>query len=92
MHLENAWAYEAPTAVRLTNGKWCLFLDYFGVKGKGQGYVPFMADTMQGGKFVCSDSSFSFPYGFKHGTILKITESEYERILAFDWSEPRDMR
>ena len=92
MNLEKAWAYEAPTAVRLTDGKWCLFLDYFGVRGKGQGYVPFMADTMQGGKFIRSDSSFSFPYGFKHGTILKITESEYDRIRAFDWSEPKDMR
>ena len=92
MHLENPWAYEAPTAVRLTDGKWCLFLDYFGVKGKGQGYVPFMADTMENGAFVRSDSSFSFPYGFKHGTILKITYSEYERIRAFDWSEPEDGR
>lgn len=92
MGLENPWAYEAPTAVRLTDGKWCLFLDYFGVKGKGQGYVPFMADSMKNGAFVRSDSSFSFPYGFKHGTILKITYGEYEKIRSYDWSEPKDMR
>ncbi len=72
--------YEAPTAVKLDNGKWCLFLDYYGVKGAGQGYIPFLSDSLKSGVFVRSDESFSFPYGFKHGTILKITDEEYERI------------
>ncbi|MDB8565294.1 hypothetical protein [Turicibacter sanguinis] len=27
--------YEAPTAVCLEDGKWCLFLDYYGVRGAG---------------------------------------------------------
>ena len=92
MALENAGAYEAPTAVRLADGRWCLFLDYFGVKGKGQGYVPFVADRLAGGRFVRADEAFSFPYGFKHGTILKITQAEYERIREFDWTEPPDLR
>lgn len=92
MKMEKPWAYEAPTAVKLEDGKWCLFLDYFGVKGKGQGYVPFVAEKLAGGEFVRSDAAFHFPYGFKHGTILKITESEYERIKNFDWSEPEDLR
>lgn len=92
MNLENAFAYEAPTAVKLENGQWCLFCDYFGVKGKGQGYVPFIADKLAEGKFVRSDASFGFPYGFKHGTILKITQSDYEKIKTFDWSEPEDLR
>ena len=34
-----------------------------------------------------SDKEFSFPYGFKHGTILKISDEEYERILKHDWSD-----
>ena len=41
-----------------------------GVPGAGQGYVPFVADSLASGKFVRSDASFSFPYGYKHGTIL----------------------
>lgn len=45
-----------------------------GAPGAGQGYVPFVADSLASGKFVCSDASFSFPYGYKHGTILPITE------------------
>lgn len=72
--------YEAPTAVKLEDGRWCLFLDYYGVKGAGQGYVPFVADSLESGRFVRSDASFHFPYGFKHGTILTITMEEYERI------------
>ncbi len=42
--------------------------------------VPFVADSLASGKFVRSDASFSFPYGYKHGTILPITEGDYERI------------
>jgi beta-xylosidase len=73
-------AYEAPTAYKLSNGKWCLMLDFFGVEGEGQGYVPFVADDMDSGLFIRSDESFSFPYRFKHGTVLSITMEEYNRI------------
>ncbi len=73
-------AYEAPTAFRLTNDKWCLMIDFFGVKGEGQGYVPFVAETLESGRFIRSDESFRFPYGFKHGTVLAITREEYDRI------------
>ena len=31
--------YEAPTALRLDDGRWCLFLDYYGVRGAGQGFL-----------------------------------------------------
>lgn len=79
--------YEAPTAVKLEDGRWCMFTDYYGVPGAGQGYVPFAADSLAGGSFVRADESFSFPYGFKHGTILKITDEEYDRIRKHDWSD-----
>ena len=72
--------YEAATAVKLDDGRWCLFLDYYGVPGEGQGYVPFVSNDISKGEFVRSDESFEFPYGFKHGTILKITEEQYEAI------------
>lgn len=79
--------YEAATAMKLENGKWCLFLDYYGVRGAGQGYVPFIAESLASGSFVRSDESFSFPYGYKHGTILTITLEEYERIKNHKWDE-----
>ena len=79
--------YEAPTAVRLDDGRWCLFVDYYGVRGAGQGYVPFVSDGIENGVFTRSDSAFSFPYGFKHGTILKITPEEYEMIRDHVWKD-----
>ena len=79
--------YEAPTAVRLDDGRWCLFVDYYGVRGAGQGYVPFVSDGIESGVFARSDSAFSFPYGFKHGTILKITPEEYERVRDHVWKD-----
>ena len=91
--------YEAPTAVRLNDGRWCLFIDYYGVRGRGQGYIPYVADSLCEGRFVrfgaaradnqaaLPGADFSFPYGFKHGTILPITTEEYERIQSHDWQE-----
>ncbi len=81
--------YEAPTAVKLDDGRWCLFIDFYGVPGEGQGYVPFVADSLASGDFRRADESFRFPYGFKHGTILKITREDYDRIRAHDWTRPR---
>ena len=84
--------YEAPTAVKLHDGRWALFLDYYGRPGKEQGYIPFMSDDISTGVFNRSDESFSFPYKFKHGTILSITEEEYERIKNNDWTNVPDRR
>ena len=77
--------YEAPTACRLADGSYTLMLDYFGVQGKGQGYVPFHCEHIEDGVFKRDDAEFSYPYGFKHGTILTISEEEYERVRSFDY-------
>ena len=79
--------YEGATAVRLEDGRWCLFLDYYGASPEGQGYVPFVANSLASGGFVRSDEQFSFPYGFKHGTVLTITMEEYKRIKAHNWEQ-----
>ncbi|MBB3113746.1 sucrose-6-phosphate hydrolase SacC (GH32 family) [Paenibacillus phyllosphaerae] len=78
-----AGQYEAPTAVKLEDGRWCLFLDFYGVSAEEQGYVPFVAEQLSTGEFVRSDQSFRFPYGFKHGTILPITMDEYEKLQGY---------
>lgn len=77
--------YEAPTAFKLEDGRWCLMLDFYGAEGEGQGYVPFIAEDIDSGRFIRSDESFSFPYGFKHGTVLSITMEEYNRIRKWKW-------
>jgi hypothetical protein len=30
--------------------------------------------------FSRADSEFSFPYGFKHGKVIEITDEEYDRL------------
>ena len=82
-----AGLYEGPTACRLQDGRWCLFLDYYGVPGDGQGYVPFLADTLRSGVFIRADQEFSFPYGYKHGTVIPITTDTYDAIRQHDWSQ-----
>lgn len=72
--------YEAPTAFRTEDGRWCLFLDFYGTIKEKQGYVPFVSDDIKTGRFIRSDESFFFPYGFKHGTVLTLTPEEYNRL------------
>jgi sucrose-6-phosphate hydrolase SacC (GH32 family) len=82
--------YEAPTACKTADGRWLLFLDFYGTSNKAeQGYVPFVSGDLSGGVFIRSDSAFSFPYGFKHGSILGITMREYERIQGYRWKNQR---
>lgn len=77
-------AYEAPTAFKAADGKWVLMLDFFGTRNADeQGYVPFIADSLASGVFKRSEEAFSFPYGYKHGTVLTITEEEYERLKSY---------
>ena len=54
--------------------------------------MPFVAPSMASGEFVRSDEKFHFPYGFKHGTLLTITEEEYDRMKAHDWNDVPDKR
>lgn len=92
MDFPNAGQYEAPTAIRLEDGRWCLFIDFYGAAGAGQGYRPFLGDSLKNGEFRIADETFSFPYRFKHGTALEITEEEYHRMKKFDWNNVPDGR
>lgn len=76
--------YEAPTAFKTADGRWCLMLDFYGTDATGQGYVPFLSDNLASGNFIRSDADFSFPYGFKHGTVLSITDEEYDRLKKYE--------
>ena len=78
--IKNPGSYEGPTSCVLADGRWCLFLDFFGCEKEKMGYVPFIASEPGANDFVRSDDAFSFPYGFKHGGIIEITDEEYERL------------
>lgn len=77
---EKPGSYEAPTTLVLPDGRWCLMLDFFGCEKEKMGYVPFVSSKPGNADFKRADEKFSFPYGFKHGGIIEITDDEYIRI------------
>ena len=81
--VDKAWAYEGPTSYVLPDGRWCLMLDFFGCEKEKMGYVPFVASAVGKSDFKMDKEEFSFPYGFKHGKVLEISESEYNSLKEF---------
>lgn len=78
--LEKPGSYEGPTTCVLPDGKWCLFLDFFGCEKDKMGYVPFLSEKPGDSSFTMAKEDFSFPCGFKHGHSIEITDEEYERL------------
>ena len=78
--LKSPGSYEAPTTLVLSDNKWCLMLDFFGCEKDKMGYVPFISEGVGNSDFVMAKEKFSFPYGFKHGHAVEITEEEYLRL------------
>lgn len=83
MHdLGNAGSYEGPTSYILPDGRWCLMLDFFGCEKEKMGYVPFISATPGVAEFERCPEAVSFPYGFKHGGVIEISEEEYTRLAS----------
>ena len=78
--IKNPGSYEGPTTYTLPDGRWCLMLDFFGCEKEKMGYVPFVSSQPGDASFERATEGFSFPYGFKHGKVIEITEEEYERL------------
>ncbi len=76
-------SYEAPTTYILPDGRWCLMLDFFGCEKDKMGYVPFISPEAGNSDFRMDKESFIFPYGFKHGHCIEISDEEYERLKNF---------
>jgi len=55
---------------------WCLILDQY---SKGTGYQPFVTEDLSSGQFK-SGEGFVFPFKFRHGSVLPILTTEYERL------------
>lgn len=80
--LEKSGSYEAPTVYTLPDGRWCLMLDFFGCEKPKMGYVPFVSKKPGDCDFHMAKEEFSFPYGFKHGRVIEISNEEYERLFS----------
>lgn len=57
---------------------WCLILDHY---AKGRGYQPFVTHDLAKGQFTPGEG-FIFPFPFRHGSIIPVTNAEYQRLQA----------
>lgn len=80
--LDRPGSYEAPTTLILPDGRWCFMADFFGCEKDKMGYVPFVSETVGDAHFKMAKEEFTFPYGFKHGHAIEITDEEYERLKS----------
>ncbi|HHY84676.1 MAG TPA: glycoside hydrolase family 43 protein [Verrucomicrobia bacterium] len=55
---------------------WCLILDHY---SRGQGYQPFITHDLASGQFTKGEG-FSFPFRFRHGSILPLSQAEYQAL------------
>jgi hypothetical protein len=96
LHLEGPWTdvpnfsqakmvgYEGPEVYVIEPGDgkrppvWTLILDYY---SKGLGYQPFVTKDLATGQFEAS-GDFTFPFEFRHGSILPLSAAELARIRA----------
>ncbi|MFJ4540518.1 family 43 glycosylhydrolase [Streptomyces tibetensis] len=75
---------EGPTVFKSnTEKKWYLFIDEYG----GRGYVPFETTDLASGKWTPS-TDYQLPASPRHGTVLPVTQQEYDRLLAAYPSTP----
>lgn len=77
-------SYEGPTTYTLPDGRWCLMLDFFGCAKDKMGYVPFVSSAPGNMDFRKAKEEFTFPYGFKHGKVIEITDEEYEQLKKYE--------
>ncbi|MFE7272735.1 family 43 glycosylhydrolase [Streptomyces sp. NPDC057623] len=69
---------EGPTVFKSnTEEKWYLFVDEYG----GRGYVPFETTDLDSGKWTPSQN-YQLPASPRHGTVIPVTQAEYDRLLA----------
>ena len=77
-NLGDMTGYEGPAIYKI-NGEdsWCLLLDYY---SRSQGYKPFVTDDLAEGIFTQA-ADFSFDGTYRHGTVMPITEAEYNALV-----------
>ena len=77
---EGPGCYQVEPAAGGKPATWCLVLDHY---AKSEGYKPFTTTDLTSGGFA-SAAGFSFPFQFRHGSVLPLTEEEFERLREND--------
>lgn len=70
--------YEGPECFRMADGRWCLLIDYY---SRGQGYKAFFCDDLSKGDFAPSERGLEFPYRFRHGGVIPLSQTEYDALM-----------
>jgi len=79
--------YEGPECYQINpaaDGKpaiWCLILDQY---SNGTGYRPFVTEDLSTSQFKPGEG-FVFPFRFRHGSVVPISEDQYERLKRATW-------
>ena len=63
---------------------WGLILDHY---AKGRGYQPYVTHDLASGKFEPA-AGFTFPFKFRHGSVLPLTAEEYARVEGHHAASP----
>lgn len=73
---EGPACYTIDAATPAKPATWCLILDHY---AEGSGYHPFVTSDLASGQFAPGDG-FTFPFHFRHGSVLPLTADEYRRV------------
>ncbi|NLY43198.1 MAG: family 43 glycosylhydrolase, partial [Clostridiaceae bacterium] len=78
--VESQAGVEGPAIFKfIGENKWCLLLDNYG----GIGYYPLVSTDLASGVFRRLDpSEYSLPSSPRHGTVIQITQEEYDALMA----------
>lgn len=78
--IDDIYGVEGPGIFRMNDGKYCLMLDGYTSAAPQKGFFPLVCDDISTGQFELKKDGFKMPTGAKHGTIVPITQEEYDRI------------
>lgn len=82
--------YEGPQAYMIQPDAdppvWCLIIDNY---ARGRGYQPYITHNLTEGQFEHAAQDFSFPFHFRHGSVLSLTPDEYQRLTNADFATNR---
>ena len=74
--------YEGPACYLIQpasenhSAKWGLILDHY---ARGRGYQPYVTADLASGSFE-EAKGFEFPFKFRHGSVLSLSQDEYDRL------------
>lgn len=75
-NLRELAGFEGPECYRMADGKWCLIMDHYRASA---GYKAWVTGDLAGGRFTPAEG-VSFPFRFRHGSVLALSEAEYHRL------------